>query len=44
MRAHAQSHFWAVKLTCDSRVIHFDYTLEQLSMDEKRNVQLEVRN
>ena len=34
--AHAQSHFWAVKtLTCDTRVIDFDYALEQLYHDEK---------
>ena len=33
--AHAQSHFWAVKLTCDTVVIHFDYALEQFSVLEK---------
>ena len=27
---HAQSQFWAVKPTCDTRIIHFYYTLEQL--------------
>ena len=34
MYAHAQSQFGAVKLTRNTRVIHFDYTLEP-SMGEK---------
>ena len=29
-QAHAQSYFWAIKLTCYTRVIDFDYTLEHL--------------
>ena len=30
-QAHAQSHFWHIKVTCDDiRVIDFDYALEQL--------------
>ena len=30
MCVHAQSHFGAVKTDLDTRVIHFDYALEQL--------------
>ena len=28
--AHAQSQYWAVNPTSDTRIIHLDYTLEQL--------------
>ena len=31
--AHAQSQFWAVKPTCDTIVIHFDYTQSSFTMD-----------
>ena len=30
-------------MTCDTRVIHFDYTLEQLQHGRKRNIHLEMR-
>ena len=33
-----------LKLTCDTRVIHFDYELEQLYHGRKRNVLLEMGN
>ena len=33
-----------LNLTCDTRVIHFDYALEQLYHGRKRNVLLEMRN
>ena len=31
-------------MTCDTRVIDFDYALEQLYHDKKRNVHLEMSN
>ena len=34
--------FGQYRLTCDTRVIDFDYALEQLYHDEKRNVHLEM--
>ena len=39
-----KSSFGLLKPTCDTRVIHFDYTLEQLKHGLKRNVHLEMRN
>ena len=36
---HAKS-----RLTCDTRVIDFDYALEQLYHGQKRNVHLDMRN
>ena len=35
--------FGQLKPTCDTRIIHFDYTLEQLYMDKKK-FHLEMRN
>ena len=37
------SFVW-LKPTCDTRVIHFDYTLEQIYHGQKRNVHLNMRN
>ena len=44
--AHVQNQFWAVKPTCDTRIIHFFYTESSFSVDEKQNqkVHLEMRN
>ena len=36
--------FGQLKPTCETHVIHFDYTLEQLYHGRKRNVRLEMRN
>ena len=44
VHAHAQSHFWSVKTDLCTRVIDFDYALEQLYHGRKRNVHLEMRN
>ena len=43
-RACSKSSFGRLKPTCEARVIHFDYTLEQLYHGRKRNVRLEMRN
>ena len=36
--------FGRLKWTCDTRVIHFDYALEQIKHGRKRNVHLEMGN
>ena len=40
--AHAQSQFWAVKIYCDTRVIHLDYARAALAWtEEKRSLRNE---
>ena len=31
-------------MTCDTRVLHFDYAIEQLQQGRKRNVHLQMGN